>query len=152
MGSPININNYINIYTSKSPVSNQINFNSNHNHYGLHQAKKSVNLGQVSFEKSINSINNLSQKQISSILDHSHATSQERYKFNSVEKQVLPSSTLHHNGSQNYIKYSPYDSQNTRGYLSNFKERFNPNPKVKKFYRAIEKQNINFNQATSYKH
>lgn len=42
MGSPININNYINIYTSKSP-SRQINFNSHH--FISPQSKKTVSYG-----------------------------------------------------------------------------------------------------------
>lgn len=49
--SPININNYINIYTNKSPPSHQLNFNTHH--FLPHQAKKTLSYGTVSYDKNI---------------------------------------------------------------------------------------------------
>lgn len=39
-----------------------------------------------------------------------------------------------------------------RGYLSNFKERFNPNQKMKKSYKTNEKFSFNFFNPNNYKH
>ena len=55
MGSPININNYINIYTNKSPAKGaQISFTSPTINF-IGSPKKTLSYGHASFEKSINS-------------------------------------------------------------------------------------------------
>jgi len=59
--------------------------------------------------------------------------------------------------STSYLKNNVYFQQsstpvNNRGYLSNFKERFNPNQKIKKSYKTNERFNFNFFNATPYKH
>lgn len=59
----------------------------------------------------------------------------ERVKFSSSEKPVLTSFNSQSSGN---LKNSPYNqsiAQSNRGYLSNFKERFNPNQKIKKSYK-----------------
>lgn len=146
--SPININNYINIYTHKSPPASQpLTFN-NH-HYISPQPKKTMSYGNASFEKSIA---NSSYKTVN---NHSSANgSLERVKFCSLEKPVVGAAQT----NTNYLKNNVYFQQsstpvNNRGYLSNFKERFNPNQKIKKSYKTNERFNFNFfNATTPYKH
>lgn len=54
MGSPININNYINIYTNKSPAKGpQISFTSPTINF-IGSPKKTLSYGHASFERSIN--------------------------------------------------------------------------------------------------
>lgn len=151
VSSPININNYINIYTHKSPPSTQpLTFN-NH-HYISPQPKKTMSYGNASFEKSIA---NSSYKTVN---NHSSTNgSLQRVKFCSLEKPVAVVGSTQ-TSSTSYLKNNVYFQQsstptNNRGYLSNFKERFNPNQKIKKSYKTNERFNFNFfNTTTPYKH
>lgn len=144
-GSPININNYINIYTCKSPT-HQASTVFTSNNYVSPQAKKTFSYGNVSYEKSINSSYNNTSNIYSSI-----SSCAQRPKFSSSEKPmittVIPSSILHKNATS-----SQSATQINRGYLSNFKERFNPNQKIKKSYKNTDKMTFNFfSAATPYK-
>ena len=61
-----------------------------------------------------------------------------------------------YSSSSNFLKNSPYyqSSANVnRGYLSNFKERLNPNHKMKKSYKTNEKFSFNvLNSSNGVKH
>lgn len=136
MGSPININNFINIYTNKSPPKGpQISF-TNPPTFPSQQQKKNQNIVNYSYEKSLtnNSYKNM-------INPFGISGSLERAKFSSLDKP----NPLHSNGS--FLRNSPYcPNQNTsnRGYLSNFRDRLNPSNKIKKSYKTTEKMNFNF--------
>lgn len=139
-GSPININNYINIYTCKSPThQNSSTFTSNN--FISPQPKKAFSYGNVSYEKSINS----SYKNSSNI--NSMSTCADRVKFCSSDKPTI--STIIPSTLQKNISASQSAVQINRGYLSNFKERFNPNQKIKKSYKNPDKVNFNFFSATT---
>lgn len=154
MGSPININNYINIYTSKSPARTpQLNYSSPTNGIGQNQGKKPISFGGAggaggtggpggtggtggggygaSFEKNVV---NSSYKN-----HHSYGSSNpslERAKFNSLDKPVVHGT--HGPASGSFLRNAYYQNASPagRGYLSNFRERMNPSQKVKKTYKA----------------
>lgn len=79
--SPININNYINIYTNKSPPSHQLNFNTNH--FVPHQTKKALSYGTVSYDKNINSSSSSFKNSSNPTYNHTPA-SLERAKLGSL--------------------------------------------------------------------
>lgn len=139
MGSPININNYINIYTSKSPARTpQLNYSSPTNGNGQNQGKKPISFGGAggagygsSFEKNV--VNNSYKNH------HSYGSSNpslERAKFNSLDKPVVHGT--HGPASGSFLRNAYYQNASPagRGYLSNFRERMNPSQKVKKSYKA----------------
>jgi len=143
-GSPININNYINIYTCKSPT-HQSGSTLTSNNLGPPQPKKTFSYGNVSYEKSINS----SYKSTSNI--YNSISTCDRVKFCSSDKPTISIMPLTSNTHKN-VSASQSASQINRGYLSNFKERFNPNQKIKKSYKNPDKVNFNFfSAATPYK-
>lgn len=142
--SPININNYINIYTHKSPqnVQHQVNFIPN-NH--ISQVKKALSYGNASFEKSING--SIVKNSSNLNLNINGSGSLDRIKFSSLEKPMT--STINAPLLKNNVYCQSTTPVNNRGYLSNFKERFNPNQKIKKSYKTNEKFSFNFFNATT---
>jgi hypothetical protein len=71
----------------------------------------------------------------------------ERVKFSSLDKPMGSSSS-------SFLRNNVYFQSNNlspaqRGYLSNFKERFNPNAKIKKSYKNSDKFNFNFFNSTA---
>lgn len=78
--SPININNYINIYTHKSPqnVQQQVTFVPS----SFSQAKKALSYGNASFEKSING--SIIKNSSNANLNMNGSGSLDRIKFSSL--------------------------------------------------------------------
>ena len=75
------------------------------------------------------------------------STCADRVKFCSSDKPTI--STIIPSTLQKNISASQIAAQINRGYLSNFKERFNPNQKIKKSYKNPDKVNFNFFSATT---
>jgi hypothetical protein len=137
MGSPININNYINIYTNKSPPKGpQISFTTPIQTQSS-QLKKPQYLSNNSYDKNINSSYKNTSNSYGSING-----SLERAKFSSLDKPVLYGSN-----SGTFLRNSPYChnlSPDPRGYLTNFRDRMNPSHKIKKSYKSNDKMSFNF--------
>jgi hypothetical protein len=155
VGSPININNYINIYTNKTPVKGpQISFTTPSANF-MGSPKKTMSYGNSSFEKSVA---NTSIKNSSNTYGSING-SLERIKFSSLDKPLLGSSN---NNSSGFLKNNVYyQSTNTaigtgspsRSYLSNFREKQNPTQKIKKSYKTNDKFSFNgFSSSTALKH
>jgi hypothetical protein len=142
INSPININNYINIYTAKNSQQKgpQISF-TNPNPNGLNQGYSSGYrpplMGGYANHSYDKSLVNSSYK----AAHHSYTNggSLERAKFSSLDKPAA-----HTGGS--FLKNAYYQNATPAGraYLSNFRERMNPGQKIKKSYRTSERSGFNF--------
>ena len=150
MNSPININNYINIYTSKSPPKKApISFTAPGFIGNTTPVRKS---GGNPFPAPTNAsylknmVNNSGNREYHNQYGTtSLGGSLERAKFSSLDKPI--GSTSHagstghsgHTQSGSFLRNAYYQNAAPvagRGYLSNFKERMNPHQKIKKSYRT----------------
>lgn len=106
-----------------------------YNNHLLNSQKKAMsyaNFSHHSIDKR-QAINNSAYKESHSL---------ERVKFSSLDKPATSASFLRNN-----VYYQPNSSNqmyDQRGYLSNFKDRFNIHPKIKKSFKNVDKPNFNF--------
>ena len=123
-------------------MQHQVSFVPN-NH--MSQAKKALSYGNASFEKSING--SIIKNSSNANLNKNGSGSLDRIKLSSLEKPMV--STINPPMLKNNVHCQSTTPVNNRGYLSNFKERFNPNQKIKKSYKTNEKFSFNFYSTTT---